>query len=77
MRDTASSHERLFIVEVMGRDISVVSTHAASQNASVRSIIASEIKVDTSAAAVKFDLKPAKTFIFDSETGMRIDCALR
>ena len=64
-------------VEVMGRDISVVSTHKASQNASVRSIIASENRVDTSEAAVRFDLKPAKTFIFDAQTEARIECALK
>ena len=63
-------------VEVMGRDISVVSTNEASQNASVRAIIASENKVDTSAKTVRFELKPAKTFVFDAQTGERIGCAL-
>ena len=64
-------------VEVMGRDISVVSAHNASKNASVRSIIASENRVDTSSAAVRFDLKPAKTFIFDAQTEERIECTLK
>ena len=64
-------------VEVMGRDISVVSCHNASKNASVRSIIASENRVDTSSASVKFDLKPAKTFIFDVQTEERIDCTIK
>ena len=64
-------------VEVMGRDISVVSCHNASKNASVRSIIASENRVDTSSASVKFDLKPAKTFIIDAQTEARIECTLK
>jgi len=64
-------------VEVMGRDISVVSSHNTSKNASVRSIIASENRVDTSSASVKFDLKPAKTFIFDAQTEARIECTLK
>ena len=64
-------------VEVMGRDISVVSTHAASQKASVRSIIASENKVDTSVGSVKFALKPGKVFLFDAQTEARIECALK
>lgn len=60
-------------VEVMGRDISIVSTHAASHNATVRSIISAENKVDTSSDTVRFSLKPAKVFLFDKTTEKRID----
>lgn len=35
-------------VEVMGRDISIVSNHEASLNPNIRSIISAETKVDTS-----------------------------
>ena len=59
-------------VEVMGRDISVVSENASSLNPAVRSIISSESKVDVTAATVKFDLKPGKVFIFDKETEERL-----
>lgn len=59
-------------VEVMGRDISVVSTHEACENATIRSIISAESKVDTSAAVVRFDLKPNKVFIFQQETEERL-----
>ena len=52
-------------VEVMGRDISVVSTHPASANASVRAIISAENSVDMAAGVVKFDLKPSKVHVFD------------
>ena len=59
-------------VEVMGRDVSIVSRHAASASPVVRSIIGSDNKVDTASATVKFDLKPNKTFIFKKETEERI-----
>lgn len=59
-------------VEVMGRDISVVSTHPASQNVSIRSIISAENAVNTAAATVRFDLKPGKVFLFHKETEQRI-----
>lgn len=59
-------------VEVMGRDISIVSTHPASQNPTIRSIITSENKVEVSSTKVRFALKPNKVFIFDKKTENRI-----
>ena len=63
---------QLSSVEVMGRDSSLVSTHSASLNPLVRSIIDSDIKVDPSAETVNFSLKPHKVFIFNKETEERI-----
>lgn len=59
-------------VEVMGRDISVLSANEASLNPTIRSIIGTENKVDTDKNVVRFDLKPYKVFIFDKETEERI-----
>ena len=59
-------------VEVMGRDISVLSANEASLNPTVRSIIGTENKVDTDKNVVRFDLKPYKVFIFDKDTEERI-----
>ncbi len=59
-------------VSVMGRDISVVSKHPECENDVVRSIISSENKVNTEADTVRFDLKPAKVFLFDKKTEERI-----
>jgi multiple sugar transport system ATP-binding protein len=59
-------------VEVMGRDISVVSTHEASLNTAIRSIIGTDNKVDTEKEKVRFALNPAKVHIFDHETEERI-----
>ena len=60
-------------VEVMGRDISVVSTHPNSQNVTIRSIISAENAVNTASQKVRFDLKPNKVFLFHKESGERID----
>ena len=59
-------------VEVMGRDVSVVSTHAASANPVVRSIVDADYKIDKSTASINFTLKPHKVFLFDIETEERI-----
>ncbi len=59
-------------VEVMGRDISVVSTHPDSLNVTIRSIISAENMAEVSAPDVRFALKPFKVFLFDAETGERI-----
>ncbi|MBR4081586.1 MAG: ABC transporter ATP-binding protein [Clostridia bacterium] len=59
-------------VEVMGRDVSVVSTHEASLNPLVRSIINADNKVDVSTGVVRYTLKPHKVFLFNKETEERI-----
>ena len=58
-------------IEVMGRDVSVVSTHAASVNPIVRSIINSDVKIAT-AETISYTLKPHKVFLFNKETEERI-----
>ena len=63
---------RLGGVEVMGRDISIVSTHEASLNPTIRSIISAETKVDTASETVRFAVKPAKVFVFDGSSEERI-----
>lgn len=71
-------------VEVMGRDISVISSNEASLNTTVRSIIGTENKADmeeilsmgeghiSNDAVVKFALAPHKVFVFHKETEERI-----
>lgn len=59
-------------LEVMGRDVSVVSTHACSENAQIRSIISAENHVDPSRTVVRFALKPFKVCLFDRESEERI-----
>ena len=59
-------------IEVMGRDVSVVSTHDASLNPVVRSIINSDYAIDASAQQIRYAIKPNKIFIFNKETEERI-----
>ena len=59
-------------VEIMGRDVSVVSTHEASQKPVIRSIISAENKIDLTAKQIRFSIKPSKLFIFNKETEERI-----
>ena len=65
-------HCNLNSVEVMGRDVSIVSTHDASLNPVVRSIINADNKVDRDQASVAFSLKTHKVFLFNKETEERI-----
>ena len=64
-------------VEVMGRDVSIVSTNPASVNPVIRSIINADNKVDTSAQTVRYSLKPHKVFLFNKETEERIRCEVK
>ena len=59
-------------VEVMGRDVSVVSRHENSLNPVIRSIIDADNQIDLSAATVRFNIKPHKLFVFNKETEERI-----
>ena len=60
-------------VEVMGRDISVVSSHKSSLNTNIRSIISTENKIEIQNTVVKFSLMPHKVFLFDKQTEQRIE----
>ena len=59
-------------VEVMGRDISIVSTHPDCENTLIRAIAGSENGVNTASETVRFALKPGKVFLFDKNNGERI-----
>ena len=59
-------------VEVMGRDISVVSTSAVSINPTVRSIIDAEMRLQVKEEKVRFALRPSKVLLFHKETEERI-----
>lgn len=63
---------RLSNVEVMGRDVSIVSTHEASLNPTIRSIINADRRLDIAQEVVRYALKPHKVFLFQKETERRI-----
>ena len=59
---------KLNSVEVMGRDVSVVSSNPEAHTPVIRSIINADNKVDAQPGdEVRFNLKPHKTFIFAKE----------
>ena len=70
--DNGPLHCQLSNVEVMGRDVSVVATNAASVNPVVRSIIDADNKIDLSQKTVRYAVKPHKFFLFNKETEERI-----
>ncbi len=59
-------------VEVMGRDKSVVSTHPASVNPNIRSIINADNAVDATQGTVRYHIKPHKLFLFRKDTEERL-----
>lgn len=59
-------------IDVMGRDVSIVSTNQSSINPVVRSIISAEEMGNISGNSVKFNLKERKVFIFNKETESRV-----
>ena len=66
----------LHAVEVMGRDISVVCSHPNAETNPLRAIIRARDAVDAGQSHVRFRLDPAKVFLFDTDTGERLDWAL-
>ena len=58
---------KLSNVEVMGRDVSIVSSNPAMLSPSIRSIVDADYKIDASSETVSFNLKPHKVFLFDKE----------
>ncbi len=63
---------KLSSVEVMGRDVSIVSSNPAMLSPAIRSIVDADHRVDTSLETVRFTLKSHKVFLFDHETEERI-----
>ncbi len=59
-------------IEVMGRDVSIVSKNEAMLTPAIRSIVDADYKVNAASAKVNFSLKSHKVFIFDAQTEERI-----
>ena len=72
LKENGALKLKLSNLEVMGRDVSVVSTKEESANPIIRSIIDADNKIDETKEFVNFDIKPNKIFIFNKETENRI-----
>ena len=62
----------LINVEVMGRDVSVVSANPAACTASIRSIIDADHKIDVTTGKIRYNIKPHKCLLFNKETEERL-----
>lgn len=58
-------------LEVMGRDISIISKNAACEKSTIRTIVDADTKVPMS-GVIRFNLKPNKVFLFNRETESRL-----
>ena len=67
LAEDGAFHCKLRSVEVMGRDVSIVSENACALTPVIRSIINADNKVDSSKEEVCFNLKAHKTFVFAKE----------
>ena len=63
---------RFIRVEVMGRDVSIMSAHEASLGATIRAIISAKDSYDAASGYIRFTLKPDKVFLFRKEAETRI-----
>ena len=59
-------------IEVMGRDVTVVSTHPAFQGDTIRTIIDAKSGVDPSRGEVRYRLRQGKVYVFDKSNGERL-----
>ena len=59
-------------VEVMGRDVTVISAHPAFQGETIRTIVDSENRPDTGKQEVRVRVRPGKIFVFSKETEERL-----
>ena len=64
-------------VEIMGRDMSIVSENPHCHNAVIRSIIPSDSDISGLSQNVRFDIKDNKIFVFDKITEKRIDVSCK
>ena len=62
----------LINVEVMGRDVSVVSANPAACTASIRSIVDADHKIDVTTGKIRYNIKPHKCLLFNKETEERL-----
>ncbi len=63
---------KLSEMEVMGRDITIVSSHQSCHAADIRSIVSSEHLALSGRETVSFTLKPSKVHLFTKDTELRL-----
>ena len=72
LSDTGRFECEFSSVEVMGRDITVISRNKNNLSSEIRSVISSENQIENRNEIIRFNLKPSKVYIFDKDTEERI-----
>ena len=72
LSDTGALKCEFRSMEIMGRDLSIISSSPAAISGSVRSILPSDSYPAIAEKEVRFDVKTHKLFLFDKETEERI-----
>lgn len=67
-----SMHLRFKALEIMGRDMSIVSESAHSKAPVVRAIVSSSSDASPKDGIISFDIRPDKLYVFEKETEERI-----
>ena len=70
-KDKNVMHAQLEMIQVMGRDVSIVAKKAESMKPTFKAIIAAE-DAENQSGLISFKVKPNKLFIFDGDTEERI-----
>ncbi|MCL2045236.1 MAG: ABC transporter ATP-binding protein [Oscillospiraceae bacterium] len=65
-------HCKLHNIEVMGRDFSVITSHEASINPTIRSIVSTDSAASLQSDVINFSIRPEKLFVFAQDTEKRI-----
>ena len=65
-------HLRFKALEIMGRDMSIVSESAHSKAPVVRAIVSSSSDASPKDGIISFDIRPDKLYVFEKETEERI-----
>ncbi len=63
---------RMDRIEMMGRDVSIISSHPKMTGRCIRSIVSSDDHLPVGQEQVRFRLKPHKVFLFDRESEERV-----
>lgn len=60
-------------VEVMGRDTTIVASHPAATEGTLRAIVPGDSRLPDHAEELSLEIRSDKVFVFDAESGQRLD----
>ncbi len=60
-------------VEIMGRDTTIVASHPAATEGTLRAIVPGDSRLSDHAEELSLEIRSDKVFVFDAESGQRLD----